>query len=375
MPERIYLIGKDQDLLELNEQAFDTEDVLQELLAKYPKLLAGEQLDMREPRRWLFVSRELSVPDGSDVRRWSLDHLFIDQEAVPTLVEVKRSTDSRIRREVVGQMLDYAANSVIYWPIEHLVTSFEKVCESQAQDPAQVLDEFLGGQDPDAFWSQVKTNLRAGKVRLVFVADKIPTELQRIVEFLNEQMDPAEVVAVEVKRFLGQGMETLVPRLVGRTAEAVGRKSISRSMRRDWDEQSFFAELLEKRGMDEHNVAKYIYEWSLHNMTRTTWGHGLKDGSCIPVFDYNGENYWPFALWTYGRVEVQFQYLKDRPPFDSIEKRMELLKRLNEVPGVNLPEDGIDRRPSIRLSALTHNDASNHLLNVFAWIIEVIKNG
>ena len=375
MPERIYLIGKDRDLLELNEQAFDTEDVLQELLAKYPKLLAGEQLDMQEPRRWLFVSRELSVPDGSDVRRWSLDHLFIDQEAVPTLVEVKRSTDSRIRREVVGQMLDYAANSVIYWPIEHLVTSFESVCESQAQDPAQVLDEFLGGQDHEAFWSQVKTNLRAGKVRLVFVADKIPTELQRIVEFLNEQMDPAEVVAVEVKRFLGQGMETLVPKLVGRTAEAVGRKSISRSMRRDWDEQSFFAELLEKRGMDEHNVAKHIYEWSLHNMTRTTWGHGLKDGSCIPVFDYNGENYWPFSLWTSGALEVQFQYLKNRPAFDSIEKRMELLKQLNDIPGVNLPEDSIDRRPSIRLSALTHNDASNRLLNVIAWIIEVIKNG
>jgi len=375
MPERIYLIGKDRDLLELNEQAFDTEDVLQELLAKYPKLLAGEQLNLQEPRRWLFVSRELSVPDGSDVRRWSLDHLFIDQEAVPTLVEVKRSTDSRIRREVVGQMLDYAANSVIYWPIEHLVTSFESVCESQAQDPAQVLDEFLGGQDHEAFWSQVKTNLRAGKVRLVFVADKIPTELQRIVEFLNEQMDPAEVVAVEVKRFLGQGMETLVPRLVGRTAEAVGRKSISRSMRRDWDEQSFFAELLEKQGMDEHNAAKHIYEWALHNMTRTTWGHGLKDGSCIPVFDYNGENYWPFALWTSGALEVQFQYLKNRPPFDSIEKRMELLKRLNDVPGVNLPEDSINRRPSIRLNTLTHNDASNHLLNVFAWIIDVIKNG
>ncbi|PXF61491.1 MAG: hypothetical protein C4B59_04455 [Candidatus Methanogaster sp.] len=83
MPERIYLIGKDQDLLELSEQALDTKDMLQELLAKYPKLLAGEKLDMQEPRRWLFVSRELSVPDGSDVRRWSLDHLFLYQEAVP----------------------------------------------------------------------------------------------------------------------------------------------------------------------------------------------------------------------------------------------------------------------------------------------------
>ena len=32
---------------------------------------------------------------------------------MPTLVEVKRSSDTRIRREVVGQMLHYAANAVV----------------------------------------------------------------------------------------------------------------------------------------------------------------------------------------------------------------------------------------------------------------------
>ena len=52
--------------------------------------------------------------------RWSLDHLFLDQEGIPTLVEVKRGTDTRIRREVVGQMLDYAANAIVYWPVEEL---------------------------------------------------------------------------------------------------------------------------------------------------------------------------------------------------------------------------------------------------------------
>jgi hypothetical protein len=31
----------------------------------------------------------------------------LDQDAVPTLVEVKRSSDTRIRREVMGQMSDY----------------------------------------------------------------------------------------------------------------------------------------------------------------------------------------------------------------------------------------------------------------------------
>ena len=35
---------------------------------------------------------------------------------IPTLVEVKRGTETRNRREVVGQILDYAANSFCTGP-------------------------------------------------------------------------------------------------------------------------------------------------------------------------------------------------------------------------------------------------------------------
>ena len=38
------------------------------------------------------------------------------------------------------------------------------------------------------------------EIALSFVADEIPSELRRIVEFLNQQMDPAEVLAVEIKQ-------------------------------------------------------------------------------------------------------------------------------------------------------------------------------
>ncbi len=49
----------------------------------------------------MLVSREMNVPGEEDGgARWSLDHLFLDQDAIPTLVEVKRSTDTRIRRAV-----------------------------------------------------------------------------------------------------------------------------------------------------------------------------------------------------------------------------------------------------------------------------------
>jgi hypothetical protein len=49
----------------------------------------------------------------------------------PTLVEVKRSSDTRLRREVVGQMPDYTANAAAYWPAERIREWFEASCEEQ----------------------------------------------------------------------------------------------------------------------------------------------------------------------------------------------------------------------------------------------------
>ena len=84
-------------------------------------LLPGEQINPEAPRNWLLVKRELGVPDDNHSSdRWSLDHLFLDQDGIPTFVECKRSSDSRARREVVAQMLDYAANGLKYWTVDNL---------------------------------------------------------------------------------------------------------------------------------------------------------------------------------------------------------------------------------------------------------------
>lgn len=110
-----------EELAAMHEQPYDSEDLLQTVLARYPELLAGEAAGTSVSQRWPLVKGEVGVPDtATSGSRWSLDHLFIDQQAVPTLVEVKRSDDTRIRREVVGQMLDYAANRIVYWPAERL---------------------------------------------------------------------------------------------------------------------------------------------------------------------------------------------------------------------------------------------------------------
>jgi hypothetical protein len=160
----IFLIQGSGELVEMAEQPYESEDLLQRLLAQYPSVLAGDQGNGAVRRRWLLVSREMEVPsEEGGAGRWSLDHLFLDQGGIPTLVEVKRSSNSEIRRQVVGQMLDYASNAVVYWPVERLRATFEARCAAQDRDPAAVLAEEFGEQiDPEQFWQSVRTNLLAG---------------------------------------------------------------------------------------------------------------------------------------------------------------------------------------------------------------------
>jgi hypothetical protein len=47
MSAGIYLVKSNDQLVRMDEQPYDSEDLLQELLAKYPNLLAGDQMDIR----------------------------------------------------------------------------------------------------------------------------------------------------------------------------------------------------------------------------------------------------------------------------------------------------------------------------------------
>lgn len=288
----LFHIDPDGTLRAMRVTPYEAESLLQGLLADHPDLLAGGQMYPDEPRRWLLVQREHGVPDreGAVGDRWSLDHLFVDQEAIPTLVEVKRSSDTRIRREVVGQMMDYAANGVRYWPVERLRSAFAATQkEEQGRDPEAAVVELT--QDPtetvEGFFLKVEDNLRAGRIRMVFVADLIPDELRRIVEFLNEQMNPAEVFAVEVKQYLADGYHgrTIVPTVHGRTAQATAKQS-ARS--------GADPEVVRAQAKPEtHQVAEFLRGWVSGSLKLRETPTGLQvkrtDGSTLAqlYFGYN----------------------------------------------------------------------------------------
>jgi len=369
----IFLIGENNELVEMSEQPYDSEAVLQDLLTKFPNILVGSQMDSDEPRKWLLVTREMSLPsDEFEGGRWSVDHLFLDQDGIPTLVEIKRSSDTRLRREVVGQLLEYAANAVVYWPVERVMAEYERQCERRQADPDEVLANFLEEDQGSApFWESVRTNLQAGKIRLVFVADVIPRELRRIVEFLNEQMSPADVFAVEVKQFAGEGHQALVPRLVG----AVERKPTAGSRRKKkWTEETFFQDLAENN--KEEIVAivrKLLARLRAMEGVDIWWGEGVTTASFVPQIRYNENWVGLFRVVARGaRIETYFGSLKNKAPFASQAKRRELRDRYNAIAGVNIPEDGIERYPSFPLEVLADEEVLAEFLSVHRWVIEEI---
>lgn len=140
----VFVLSESQGLTALTPSEFVNEDDFQQLLEKYPALLFGSQLDDGQSCRWLLIKREKSIPaeDGGS-GRWSVDHLFVDQDGIPTLVEVKRQSDTRLRREVVGQMLDYGANAVVYWPVEQLRAEFEQGCAAIGVNPEDEIRDRL----------------------------------------------------------------------------------------------------------------------------------------------------------------------------------------------------------------------------------------
>ncbi len=294
----------------LRPRHYESEDLLQRLLADYPDVLAGPTTLTDEHSALVLVRREMPVPsrDGGG-GGFSLDHLFVDRDGVLVLVEVKRSSDTRIRREVVGQMLDYAANAVRYWPLEVLRRAH---AETHAES-GDTLEDVWPGLDVEEFWSQVGANLAAGRVRLVFLADELPAELVRVIEFLNAQMTPAEVLGVELRRYLAEDAQetVLVPRVVGRTTAAIAAKERSSGGQLS-TRQSLLADAQQRCGPDITRLVQSVLDDADERNLRLAWGRGVSESVGVwgPV---NGVDtrLWVIQLGTsspgdQARLEVHF---------------------------------------------------------------------
>jgi hypothetical protein len=235
----------------------------------------------------------------------------------------------------------------------------------------------------DAFWQAVGVNLREGRIRLVFVADEIPASLQRLVEFLNEQMPRVEVLALEIRQYRAArgSAGALVPRLVGQTARAQAvRERAAAAARRParWTA----AEVLESLGPAGREIAAAgaaVHSWAAaHSRIRITGGSGLSDRSFTMAAD-TGRGTSPYrgVLGQYatprnGRpfLEIRIRQMLATPPYDRNPARERLAADLQAIGILRLQTaDALTgERPNIPLSELAGDRISGLLSVIDRWI-------
>lgn len=311
----IYAVGKDSVTTPLSKVLCTNEDKeLQQILERNLDLLPGDQINPDEPRRWVMIKREMAVPDPTTgANRWSIDLFLADQDGIPTFVECKRHDDSRARREVVGQMLEYVANGHHYWDMETIKQLAEKSAVARGTNVASVITSFgpKWVDNIDEYFAEVERNLRAGNVRMVFVLEEASYELRSVVAFLNKQMNPAEVLLVEMRQYQLGEQRIVAPTLFGFAEQAhMVKHSPPSSERRTWDEDSFFLDLAGKVPSDQVETVRQVLRAAEKGAWDVRWGTGKENGSLsvrIPGLAKRSL----FSVYSNGSLTLPFGWLNE----------------------------------------------------------------
>ena len=153
------------------------ESTLQDLLFRHPKSLPIAAIDAAYDGI-VPVCRELSTPAGY------LDALYANALGRLTLVEFKLWRNPQARREVIGQILDYA-KELASWRYEDLQREVSKCLNA----PGNALYERVRAVHPDVdetqFVDNVARHLRRGEFLLLIVGDGIREGVENIVDFVQ----------------------------------------------------------------------------------------------------------------------------------------------------------------------------------------------
>jgi hypothetical protein len=343
MSRYIFLDDADRGFLAMREERYENEALLQQLVERYPELLNDDAATDAGRRAFLLVQSEAALADTADgAATFSVDHHFLDATGIPTLVEVKRSQDTRIRRSVIGQMLDYAARAAVEWTAETIRRDFERTCAKANQDHEAVLIELIGEDaDPDEYWALVGENLTRRRIRLVLVADEIPIGTRRVIEYLNTEMQNTEVIGIEIRRYRDprHGVSALVPRALAASEQVKARKAATHAPidKRVWDRRGFLEAVAASNGEDALRVAERIMRFADEHGWSTVYSAPGTKGAARIGFGAAEAPVRFLHLYTSGRIALAFdQLLRTAPAFASDDSRMQLMERIEQCTGADL---------------------------------------
>jgi hypothetical protein len=292
---------------------YSQEKHLQQVLAEQPSLLPGVGTSP-------VAVRELQTGAGP------LDLAVIDATGQITLVECKLASNAQIRREIVGQVLDYASS---LWRMSF--SDFDARWR-QRHDGGLGIIESVGaeGEEADAVRSLIEESLATGRFKLVLAVDVINDGLRRIVEFLNDRTaTDLSVIAMELRYARHGDVEMLIPTVYG--AELARAKAERSDAATSWTEQDVH-DYLRDHWPAAAPVISDILDALRHVPGISYFGTRGVTPSMIVRWDGPAGVSWPFVIYTSKQpyVRVNFHWMTAIPD----DAKLALAEALSHIDGV-----------------------------------------
>jgi len=157
---------------------YPEEAYLRDLIYANPTMLPISEID-RQFEDPVPICTELSTRGGA------IDVFLVTAKGMPVLVECKLWRNAQARREVIGQILEYAKD-LRYSPVSEI----QRRASQRLKRPGNIILDLVRERHPDIdesdFNDALSQNLRRGRFLLLIVGDGIRQDMASIAEHVQE---------------------------------------------------------------------------------------------------------------------------------------------------------------------------------------------
>ena len=203
----------------LNEKHFQ-ENWLQKIIHKNPQILPIDDIESGFAPL-ISLGREISTSVGY------IDNLYISPNGYLTIVETKLWKNPEAKREVVGQIIDYA-KELTNWNFTKLndgVKNSSQLYNNNSKGIIELIKDFEKIEEHEEYKiiDNIERNLKRGRFLLLIVGDGIRESVEEMVDFLsNTPQIQFTLGLVELQFYKNPNVEgelIAIPNLITRTRE------------------------------------------------------------------------------------------------------------------------------------------------------------
>jgi len=296
----------------------------------------------------------------------------VHSRQVEPRARIARPRDGELLGDALGIGLELEATEQSVGPF-----AADILCKDPMRDQWVLIENQLEQTDHTHLGQIITYAAGLNAVTVIWIARKFVEQHRAALDWLNEiTAEGTDFFGVEVELWRIGESSAVAPKFNIISKPNAWSKQIAKTPREGhkWDRESFFA-ALQKNAPAAVGPAQEIMAWAAQRMPETWWGEGKIEGSYFPGIQVGETWHSLVSLWTYGKLEFQFERMCYRPVFDDEEKRLQLLRKLNEEVGLEIPEVKVKVRPSVPLALFEDQEKLRALLLAFDWYIDELLAG